>query len=99
MGRLLPSSVRRRIFEPAYHDLLADSRAEEHGDYRVALRVLALALESFRVGVPRLALQLFRRSRTAQVVIGTIILFLVAYIILQQATTVEGSAYAVTPHP
>ena len=62
LGRLLPASLRERIFEPAYFDLLAD-RQRGGSSNRFGLRVLLLALETYRVGTPGLVWGLRRASR------------------------------------
>ncbi len=69
LGRLLPHSLRTRLFEPAYFDLLAEYQRHEPKRVRFGLLVLGLALDSYRVGAPRLAMEVFRsRSRSAWMV-------------------------------
>ena len=40
LGRLLPATLRERIFEPAYFDLLADSCKNGRGHRRLGLHFL-----------------------------------------------------------
>ncbi len=61
LGRLLPRRLRSRVFEPAYSDLLAERK--HRSGLGFGFRVLALALDSYRVGGPHLVWEAARSRR------------------------------------
>lgn len=86
LGRLLPTALRQRVFEPAYFDLLAEHQRGGHRPKRLGLKVLVLALDAYRVGGPSLLWDLRRASRKAQVLVLLLIIVvaLTAFMITNQ---------------
>jgi hypothetical protein len=90
LGRLLPRSVRERVFEPAYADLL--HRHLTRGGSRVpfALQVIATGLACLPVSV---RWSLFRRRvlvRLTRVAAYSAVTLIVVATLLQLLTRVEG---------
>lgn len=81
MAHLLPSAVRLRVFEPAYHDMLANAAGRQRGRGWLTLRTGLLAIDSFRVALPRLAWTALRTSRRVQIAIAVILLALLGLLI------------------
>jgi len=79
---MLPRTLRERVFEPAYHDLLATYPVREVGRSPLfSLRVFALALDTLRVGSPQLVWSTFRRSRRLQVALAVAVLVAVGFLV------------------
>ena len=84
LGRILPKTLRDRVFEPAYYDLLATLPPHRSpGSPLTRLHVFGLALDTLRVGSLRLAWRSFRRSRRVQVALAVILLVVVGYLVSQ----------------
>jgi hypothetical protein len=92
-GLILPKTLRERVFEPAYYDLLATLPPHTSAaSPSVHLRTFGLVLDTLRVGSPRLAWHSFRRSRRLQVALGIIVLAVVGYFVAQLGGTYDPSA-------
>lgn len=79
---MLPRTLRERVFEPAYYDLLATHPLGDGGGSPLfGLRVLGLALDTLRVGSIRLAWSTFRHSRRLQVAVTVALLVTVGFLI------------------
>ena len=78
LGRLLPESLRTRVFAPAYYDLLAESRGSTGNPSLLGIKVLGLCLESLRVGVPNLVWQSRRARRNVLLALVVILLIISA---------------------
>jgi len=89
LGRLLPAALRTRVFEPAYYDLLAGHAGARPGGFGV--RVLVLALETYRVGAPRLAWDFVRGSRRAWLLLGLTLLVILAVLLLKGGTAASNA--------
>jgi hypothetical protein len=78
LGRLLPATLRERVFEPAYFDLLASRRGAR---VPFGLQVFGLVLETCRVGWPAVLLGLWRAPgvRWALVVVGGLVASVFAF--------------------
>ncbi len=96
LGRLLPQSLRTRVFEPAYFDLLAERQRRALEGGRFALLVLGLALESYRVGGPGLILQ-FARSRKAATWVAVAIVGSASLLVVLRIVYEASGAYATQP--
>lgn len=84
IARLLPESVRLRVFEPAYHDMLASLAASGRarpGSVRLLVRASLLAMDSARVTLPRLAWRAIRTSRRFQVAIAVVVVVIIGLLI------------------
>jgi len=94
LGRLLPAPLRTRVFEPAYYDLLAGHAAARPGARRFGVRVLVLALETYRVGAPRLAWDVVRSSRRAWLILGLALAVIVIVLLIKSGTAPAGAPYS-----
>jgi hypothetical protein len=83
LGRLLPRGLRARVFEPAYFDLLAERKVGSGLGF--GFRVLALALDSYRVGGPHLVWEA-ARSRKARILLGVTAAAIVALLVIFRLT-------------
>lgn len=93
IGWVLPRTLRERVFEPAYYDLLATLPPDRSAHSPlVQLRTFGLVLDTLRVGSPRLAWHSFRRSRRMQVALGIILLAVVGYLVSQLGGSYDPSA-------
>ncbi len=90
-GRLLPTVLRQRVFEPAYFDLLAEHHRRRSGRKRLGLQVFVLALDAYRVGGPSLLWDLRRTSRKAPVLV------LLLVIVALTALMITNYQYGDTP--
>ena len=82
LGVLLPADVRRRLFEPAYYDLMREQLGSHPGDRaerRMAIRALTLFLASSWYGAQ---LMLLDRRRVARIVIGLFVVAAASSVIL-----------------
>ncbi len=77
LGRLLPTALRQRVFEPAYFDLLAEHQRRGRGLKRLGLKVFVLALDVYRVGGPSLLWDLRGASRKTHVFVVLLIVLVV----------------------
>ena len=93
LGRMLPPALRASVFEPAYYDLLSELPATDQRSRRFGMRVLMLALDTYRVGAPRLLWHLMRTSRRARLVVGLTVITIVAVLLLKSATVVSSGPY------
>ena len=91
LGRLLPTVLRQRVFEPAYFDLLAEHHRRGSGRKRLGLQVFVLALDAYRVGGPSLLWDLRRTSRKAPVLV------LLLVIVALTALMITNYQYSDTP--
>lgn len=87
LGRILPRTLRERVFEPAYFDLLAERSRAVRGHRRLGFRVLVLAFEAYRVGAPGLVWSFRRASRKVQFAVMLLVLVLAVTVFM--VTTYE----------
>ena len=70
LGRLLPTEIRRRIFEPACNDLVREHLTAESGrrsSWSLALRTVILVLRSMCFGLVH---AVFDRKRVKRLIVG-----------------------------
>ena len=93
VGLILPRTLRERVFEPAYYDLLATLPPHmSAASPLIHLRAFGLVLDTLRVGSPQLAWHSFRRSRRLQVALGIILLAVVGLYLVSQGGSYDPSA-------
>lgn len=97
VGRLLPRTLRTRVFEPAVHDLISEVDTWREGGVlertRCWLRVLFIAAETLRVGGPRLLWESQRRSWRLRVAAVVLVVLLIALVLLKTYAPVYPDAY------
>jgi hypothetical protein len=93
IGRLLPASLRERVFEPAYFDLVAHRCRTNRGFDHLGLRALMLVLDAYRVGAPSLLWELRHASRRVRLAVMLVVFVLaVAAFMITQYTYPEATA-------
>lgn len=95
LGRLLPRSVRRRYFEPAYHDLIADmvERGRSLTGPYLPSRVVLMALDCARVSASNSLVRDRRPTRVTWTLLVGVSLCLIG---LRMAALIGGYADAST---
>lgn len=88
IARFLPTTVRERVFWPAYWDLLSDrlrsATPEAQHDWRFAARVIGISFDSVRVSLISSFGTLSRRMRRVIVVLALATLTLLVLVLLSE---------------
>lgn len=88
---MLPHSLRTRVFEPAYYDLLSEYGPRSQKRIGFGLQVLGLTFNSYRVGGPRMVLEFVRSQTPAAWAVAGIVGLMALFVAVQYVLRAGGA--------